>query len=150
MNDLIDNIRGMSEHNDVFQLAFPPAARNIDPNTSHEAAAQIIGRKSKVQRIAEYVAMFPGLTTGQICAALSLEGGWKRISDAKNQGLIVYGAPREYQGRNQRTCWPSSATIVNQQQSVSPEITKPEADDELWHHCNRCGHDWQGTTEYPR
>ena len=85
----------------------PPAARSADPDTSYQAAKRISHRRTKAQWIAEYVEMFPGLTTGEVCEGVGFPGAWKRISDAKNQGLIVYGKPREYQGRNQQTCWPT-------------------------------------------
>ena len=78
------------------QMPFPPAARNIDPATSHQAAEKITNRMSKMQWVAEHVAKYPGLTTGEVCEAAPFPGAWKRISDAKNQGLIVYGPSREY------------------------------------------------------
>lgn len=90
------------------QLPFPPAARNIDPATSHQAAERITNRTSWVSLVADQVSKNPGLTTGELAYIMGNPPGlWKRISDAKNQGLIVYGKPREYQGRSQQTCWPT-------------------------------------------
>jgi len=89
-----------------MRLRFGPVVRTSDPLTSHQAAAKIPYRMSKVRWVAEYVAAHPGQTTGQVSEAAPFSGAWKRISDAKNRGLIVYGPAREYQGRNQQTCWP--------------------------------------------
>lgn len=83
-------------------------ARSTDSETSHDAAGQVTGRKNLVTRITAFVEAYPGKTRGEIADGLGepQDRIWRRVSDAVNQGKVLYGAPRLYDGRKQQTVWP--------------------------------------------
>lgn len=83
-------------------------ARSTDSETSHDAAGQVTGRKSLIERVTRFVEAYPGKTRGEIADGLDepQERVWRRVSDAVNQGKVLYGAPRLYDGRKQQTVWP--------------------------------------------
>ena len=82
-------------------------ARVTDSETSHDAAKQLTGRCTLVNRIVAFVEAHPGKVRGEIADGLneSQERVWRRVSDAVNQGKVLYGAPRLYDGRKQQTVW---------------------------------------------
>ena len=84
-----------------------PVARNIDAQTSHDAASQLTGRQTLVDRITAFVEAYPGKVRGEIADGLGepQERVWRRVSDAVNQGKVLYGAPRLYDERKQQTVW---------------------------------------------
>ena len=85
-----------------------PIARNADAQTSQDAAAKLTGRKSLINRITAFVEAHPGKVRGEIADGLDepQERVWRRVSDAVNQGKVLYGSPRLYDGRKQQTVWP--------------------------------------------
>jgi hypothetical protein len=86
-----------------------PIARASDPSTSHEAAESITKSGQRQTLMAQLVALvtaYPGETGGFYGLVTGIDGYWKRLSDAKNAGLIVQGAPRRWNGRNQVTWRP--------------------------------------------
>jgi len=81
-------------------------ARDTNPQTSKDAARRITEsgvRQSIKERVLEYVQDHPGKTRDEIAAGTGLERAqvWRRLSDLKNDGEIVYGAPRD----GQSTIW---------------------------------------------
>ncbi len=91
----------------------PPIARNTDPETSHEAAEQVVDRVIDVERIRRFVAINTGWVRGEIAEALEMDqwNGARRVSDCIDKEFIFYGVKRRYSGsgRNQATCWPTEA-----------------------------------------
>ena len=85
-----------------------PVARNTDAQSSQDAASQLTGRGSLVARIVVFVEAHPGKVRGEIADGLGepQDRVWRRVSDAVNQGKVLYGAPRLYDGRKQQTVWP--------------------------------------------
>lgn len=83
-------------------------ARNTDSETSHDAASQLKGRQTLVNRITAFVEAHPGKVRGEIADGLDepQDRVWRRVSDAVSQGKVLYGAPRLYDGRKQQTVWP--------------------------------------------
>ena len=90
-------------------------ARNTDPETSHQAAAQVErSGKAAMRRsmLASYVKEHPGLTNGEIADALP-EIGYqettRRMGEVEKLGLIRRGEPRvcSVHGTKQATWWPN-------------------------------------------
>ena len=88
------------------EWALPPIHRNTDPQTSTDSAVEITTsgkRASLMKRCLWYVQDNPCQTAGEISKALGLNS-WqvsKRLSDLKNQGLIMQEGQREFEGHQQ-------------------------------------------------
>lgn len=87
-------------------------ARRTDPTTSHEAGRIIdeSGRRETLKAIClRAIELFPGSTAGQVgeLTGLGHEKVWRRISDLKNDGLIVADGTEAWHGRAQSKWWPA-------------------------------------------
>lgn len=69
---------------------FTPIARTSDPQTSHDGAKRIEPNRGTIasQLLAIFRAYPAGLTPKEAATYAHVEGGWKRVSDLKNAGLI--------------------------------------------------------------
>jgi hypothetical protein len=93
-------------------------ARNSDPATSHEAAAELDESSAQVciRSIVSAVAAHPGLTTGELSQYLpySYDQLRKRVPDAVRLGLIRKAGTKRWDrtGRKQEQCWPGGVEMV--------------------------------------
>ena len=85
-------------------------ARSTDASTSHAAAEAMAG--SETQRglkalVLKALSERDGMTSGEISDAVGEEHQriWRRVSDAKNEGLIVAKGERQWHGRAQQVWW---------------------------------------------
>ena len=90
----------------------PPIVRLSDPETSQQAAEAITNSGKRESLCNEFMALIeehPGLTVGELALKAHMESHrvGRRLSDLKNAGRMVYGAPRKFDGINQATCWPA-------------------------------------------
>ena len=92
--------------NTVDRNLWPPAHRSTNPQTSVQAEVAITAsgqRATLAQRCLWYIVDHPCSTVGEISDGLGLNS-WqvsKRLSDLKNQGLIMQSGDKEYAGRRQ-------------------------------------------------
>jgi hypothetical protein len=92
-----------------------PLARSTDPHTSHDAAEAVTSGKAQAHRALALreVRALPGQTSGELAAVAGLERheAARRLSDLKNAGLVLQGAPRRCSalGTTCVTWWPVQA-----------------------------------------
>lgn len=87
-------------------------ARNTDPHTSKTAASRLHTRRTLMLQLLEpFCDAFPKamIAADAVTRAGNPDGGWKRVSDLKNEGLIapVLGpddVPLTEMGPNGRQC----------------------------------------------
>ena len=82
--------------------------RQTDPETSREAARAITSSgksHSLQQQCLEYIREHPDETAGEIGDGTGLghDKVWRRLSELKNNGYIVMGEPKVWNGRRQGT-----------------------------------------------
>ena len=88
-----------------------PISRTTDPGTSHLAAEEVTKsgrRESHVAKVMAVVRKEPGLVAHEIAprAGLDYIEAVRRLSDAKNRGLALQGAPVKWKNRPCVTWWP--------------------------------------------
>ena len=91
----------------------PPVARTTAVETSHVGEREITrsgARAGQVAACAEYVTANPGLCRGEVAAGLGLTEyqASKRLSDAKNLGLIHMAGDVRWKSRLQSRWWPGA------------------------------------------
>lgn len=74
-------------------------ARNTDPDTSHEAARDIVESGMQAQQqaqVAAAVRRHPGLTSRELADAASMDRHKvaRRLPELEADGLVVHGVPR--------------------------------------------------------
>ena len=89
----------------------PPVSRPTDPIPSFVGEVEITARgrrQSQVQAIIRYVRAHPGSCRGEIATGLGMDeyGASKRLSDAKNIGMIYGLGAVHYRARLQSQWWP--------------------------------------------
>lgn len=90
---------------------WPAVTRDSDPMPSRVGESEITAsgkRQSLVAEVAAYVRAHPGQCRGEIAQALHVDeyALSKRLSDAKNMGLIAPGASVRFASRLQSTWQP--------------------------------------------
>ncbi len=108
-----------------------PIARASDPQTSHDAAAQITasGRRETLrQQCLAAVFTHPGRTAGEIgdLTGLGYDKVWRRASELKRDGLIFEGEPRVWHGRAQVTLWPTLSAPDASTVRYEPHVCRTE------------------------
>jgi len=90
-----------------------PAARNTDPETSHEAAAHITDSGARAFQQGQTVAAvraYPGRTMQELAELTGLDRYMlgRRVSECETAGLVVRGAKRQCSvtGRSAEPWWP--------------------------------------------
>ena len=91
-------------------MTTPPISRTTDPATSHLAAEAISAsgkRESHVALVVEVVRAHPGLVAHEIAplAGLDYIEAVRRLSDAKNRGLLRQGFAVKWANRPCSTWW---------------------------------------------
>ncbi len=86
-----------------------PATRNTDPRTSFDAErSHATKRRSNIEYIVRLVKKYPGMTSGEIAdfSRMDRTEVSRRLSDAKNKGLLTASNPRKcsIKGTNMM-CW---------------------------------------------
>lgn len=74
-------------------------ARNTDPDTSHEAARDLVDSGAQAQQqaqVATAVRQHPGLTSRELAFSAGLDRHMvaRRLPELESDGLVVHGAPR--------------------------------------------------------
>lgn len=74
-------------------------ARNTDPDTSHEAARDLVDSGTQAQQQAQVVSALrqhPGLTSRELAFSAGLDRHMvaRRLPELEAEGLAVHGAPR--------------------------------------------------------
>lgn len=74
-------------------------ARNTDPDTSHEAAHELVDSGAQAQQqaqVATAVRQYPGLTSRELAFSAGLDRHMvaRRLPELESDGLVVHGAPR--------------------------------------------------------
>ncbi len=74
-------------------------ARNTDPDTSHEAARDLVASGMQAQQqaqVAAAVRQHPGLTSRELAFSAGLDRYMvaRRLPELESDGLVVHGAPR--------------------------------------------------------
>ena len=91
-------------------------ARETDPVTSHEAAAEVVAsgrQRTHAAVVLELVRAHPGQTAGKY-GELSTYGhheAQRRLSDLKREGQVVQGKRADWNGHSQVTWWPPDQQI---------------------------------------
>ena len=98
----------------------PPAARNSDPETSHEAAEQVTEsgtRWTQINALVRLVRRHPGLTGNELAryGILTERQLSRRLSDAHKANLIYPGKKRKCSetGFNARSWYPVAQRVVS-------------------------------------
>jgi hypothetical protein len=96
-----------------------PAARNTDPSTSHEAAAEITASGLRAFQQAQTVSAiraYPGHTMQELAALTGLERYMlgRRVSECETAGLVVRGIKRKcaVTGRSAEPWWPAGEGML--------------------------------------
>ncbi len=100
--------------------SLPPVSRAEDPHTSYLAEQGLSEKRiSTVVKVYGFVVEYPGRTSGEISEGLRMEHHevWRRVSDAKNLGLIYASGKRLWEGtgRQQSCWWPVVASPTTEQ-----------------------------------
>ncbi|WP_349984478.1 winged helix-turn-helix domain-containing protein [Stenotrophomonas sp. WHRI 8082] len=74
-------------------------ARNTDPDTSHEAARDLVDSRTQAQQQAQVesaLRQHPGLTSRELAFSAGLDRHMvaRRLPELEAEGLAVHGAPR--------------------------------------------------------
>lgn len=74
-------------------------ARNTDPDTSHEAARDLVDTGTQAQQhaqVASALRLHPGLTSRELAFSAGLDRHMvaRRLPELEAEGLAVHGAPR--------------------------------------------------------
>ena len=74
-------------------------ARNTDPDTSHEAARNLVDSGARAQQqaqVASAVRQYPGLTSRELAFSAGLDRYMvaRRLPELEAEGVAVHGAPR--------------------------------------------------------
>lgn len=100
--------------------SLPPVSRAADPQTSYLAEAGLSEKRvGTVRKVYAFVVEYPGRTSGEISEGLGMEHHevWRRVSDAKNLGLIYASGKRlwEVTGKQQGCWWPVVSKAASDQ-----------------------------------
>lgn len=87
----LEKAADMVEHAMAIEEGQPARARTTDPNTSHEAAAQVIPGSSRAQVLAVFHDVLSPLTDEELCHRLprmSMSGARTRRHELETRGLV--------------------------------------------------------------
>ena len=98
----------------MSSVSSSPIARASDPGTSHAAAEALTrsgGRVRQLDVVLRAVLAHPGLTGTELgdTTGMGQVPAVRRLSELKNRGMVVQGAPVGLNGRRQVTWWPAPA-----------------------------------------
>lgn len=105
-----------------------PAARNTDPDTSHEAAEAITAsgeRHRQAQDVARAVRFYPGRTSAEIASLLMVHRQMpaRRLPELETGGVVERGPKRKCSvaGLNAITWWPKGCAPSNNSEEKASE-----------------------------
>jgi hypothetical protein len=97
-----------------------PAARNTDPSTSHEAAAEVTASGLRAFQQAQTVSAiraYPGRTMQELAELTGLDRYMlgRRVSECETAGLVVRGVKRRCSitGRSAEPWWPAGEGMLS-------------------------------------